>query len=324
MIALTHILVATDFGEAADAALIYGRALATTFGASLDVLHVVANPFLQATTADPQTIEAVALRQLNRRLTEEDRRRLNVRAVIEVSDCPADVIVEHARKAGTDLIVTGTHGRRGVPWLLLGSVAERIVRIAPCPVLSVRHPTGEFAGSGVPGEVTLMSLKHILVATDFGDAADAALTYGRTLAGRFGATLHVLHVVDTSYLNVVGADAYASITPDLQEQADEEARARLDERVIDSDGSGARARPPTRKALWRAAMPASAIIQYASDEGIDLIVMGTHGRRGVAHLLMGSVAERVVRTASCPVLTVHHPEHEFIIPDILSSVVAHV
>jgi nucleotide-binding universal stress UspA family protein len=306
MIALTHILVATDFGEAADAALIFGRALATSFGASLDVLHVVANPFLQATMADPRTIEAVALRQLNRRLTDEDRRRLNVRAVIEVSDDPADVIAEHARKAGTDLIVTGTRGRRGVPWLSLGSVAERIVRIAPCPVLSVRQPTRDFAGS----------LKHILVATDFGEAADAALTYGRTLAGRFGATLHVLHVVDTSYFNVVGADACASVTPDLQEQAEEAARARLDERAIDSDGSA----PPTRKALWRAAMPASAIIQYASDAGIDLIVMGTHGRRGLAHLLMGSVAEGVVRTASCPVLTVHHPEHEFVTPDALASV----
>ena len=165
----------------------------------------------------------------------------------------------------------------------------------------------------------MMSLKHILVATDFGEAADAALTYGRTLAGRFGATLHVLHVVDTSYLNVVGAEAYASITPDLQEQAEDEARARLDERAIDSDGSGS----PTRKALWRSAMPASAITQYAKNESIDLIVMGTHGRRGVAHMLMGSVAERVVRTASCPVLTMHHPEHEFVTPDALASV-AHV
>ena len=85
---------------------------------------------------------------------------------------------------------------------------------------------------------------------------------------------------------------------------------------MDSDGSG----PPTRKALWRATVPAPAITQYATDERIDLIVMGTHGRRGMAHLLMGSVAERVVRTASCPVLTVHHPEHEFIIPDMVAPV----
>jgi nucleotide-binding universal stress UspA family protein len=165
----------------------------------------------------------------------------------------------------------------------------------------------------------MVSIKNILVATDFGEAADAALTYGRTLAGAFGATLHVLHVVDPAYLAFPGVEAYAGMTPDLQEQAEEAARIQLDERVLDSDGSG----PPTRKALGRATVPAPAITQYATDERIDLIVMGTHGRRGVAHLLMGSVAERVVRTASCPVLTVHHPEHEFIIPDTLASV-AHV
>ena len=90
MIALTHILVATDFGEAADAALVYGRALATGSGASLDVLHVVDNPFLHASLADPQ-------RQLNRRLTDEDHRTLHVRAVVEISDVPAEVIVEHFR-----------------------------------------------------------------------------------------------------------------------------------------------------------------------------------------------------------------------------------
>ena len=63
--------------------------------------------------------------------------------------------------------------------------------------------------------------------------------------------------------------------------------------------------------------PAAAIVDYARREQIDLIVMGTHGRGGVAHLLMGSVAERVVRTAPCPVLTVRHPEHEFVLPDAL-------
>jgi nucleotide-binding universal stress UspA family protein len=247
MIALTHVLVATDFGEAADTAMLYGRALATAFGASLEVLHVVDNPFLQATVADPQAIASTALQQLNRRLTHEDHRTLHVRALIETSDAPADIIVEHARTAGIDLIVTGTHGRRGVPWLLMGSVAERVVRTAPCPVLSVRHPEREFAQSRVPMEAAMISLKNILVATDFSEAADAALTYGRSLAGAFGATLHVLHVVDPSYLPIPGVEAYAGITPDLQAQAEEAERTQLDERVLDNDGSG----PPTKKALRR-------------------------------------------------------------------------
>jgi nucleotide-binding universal stress UspA family protein len=77
---------------------------------------------------------------------------------------------------------------------------------------------------------------------------------------------------------------------------------------------------PTRQVLLSSHAPASTIVEYARQEGIDLIVTGTHGRGGVAHLLMGSVAERVVRTAPCPVLTVRHPEHEFVIPDALVAV----
>jgi nucleotide-binding universal stress UspA family protein len=65
---------------------------------------------------------------------------------------------------------------------------------------------------------------------------------------------------------------------------------------------------------------AAAIVDYAAQHAIDLIVMGTHGRGAISHLLMGSVAERVVRTAGCPVLTVHHPEHEFVLPDALVAV----
>jgi len=77
---------------------------------------------------------------------------------------------------------------------------------------------------------------------------------------------------------------------------------------------------PTVRALVASDAPALAIVEYATRERIDLIVTGTHGRGAVAHFLMGSVAERVVRTAPCPVLTVRHPEHEFVIPDALVAV----
>lgn len=316
MISLGHILVATDFGVAADAALTYGRALAHRFGANLDVLHVVENHFLRAEVADPETMASVAMGQLNRRLTDGDRRALRARSVVAVSDAPVEAIVGHARNAGIDLIIIGTHGREGMPRLLVGSVAESVVRTAPCPVLSVRHPEHEFARPGSRMEVPMISLKNILVATDFSEASDAALTYGRTLASTFGATLHVLHVVDSVYFSALGAEAYASMTPDLQERVDEAARTRLDLLLLNSDGSG----PATRSALLRSGTPAPAITQYARDESIDLIVMGTRGRGGVAHLLLGSVAERVVRTAPCPVLSVHHPEHEFVVPDALATV----
>ncbi len=144
MMTLKHILVATDFGEAADAALAYGRALAAPYGATLHVLHIVDNTFLRATLADPRAFESAALRQLEARITDADRQHLRARVVIEASDDPAESIVKYAKANEIDLIVTGTRGRGALPQVLAPSIAERVVRTAPCPVLSVRHPEREF------------------------------------------------------------------------------------------------------------------------------------------------------------------------------------
>jgi nucleotide-binding universal stress UspA family protein len=163
----------------------------------------------------------------------------------------------------------------------------------------------------------MIALKNILVATDFGAASDAALRYGRELAGRFGATLHVLHVAENLTLSSVGADGFATMAPQqLQDEIEDTARVRLIEALTDSDRSG----PVTRPVVMTASSPALVIIDYAKRHDIDVIVMGTHGRGALAHLLMGSVAERVVRTAPCPVLTVRDHERDFVRPDALMAV----
>jgi nucleotide-binding universal stress UspA family protein len=162
----------------------------------------------------------------------------------------------------------------------------------------------------------MMTLKRILVATDFSEPSDSALMYGRELADRFGATLYVLHVAQNIYISSFGAENYAAMAPGLQEQIEDEARRRVNELLIDSDQSG----PPTVPAILTAASPAFAIVDYAKEHDIDLIVMGTHGRGALAHLVMGSVAERVVRLAPCPVLTVRHHAHDFVRPDALAAV----
>jgi len=159
----------------------------------------------------------------------------------------------------------------------------------------------------------MVMLKSILVATDFSEPSDVALSYGRELATRFSATLHVLHVAQNVFISTLGAEPFAAIAPDLQQQIEESARLRLGELLIDSDQSG----PKTIAAVITATSPAFAIVDYAKDHDIDIIVMGTHGRGAMAHPVMGSVAERVVRFAPCPVLTVRHPEHEFVRPDTL-------
>jgi nucleotide-binding universal stress UspA family protein len=144
MIFLKDILVATDFGPASETALVYGRALAKQFGARLHLLHAAENDFLRATVADPHVLKAATARRLDERLTAEDRNERSARAILETSDQPAATIVDYASSAGIDLIVMGTHGRTGVSHVLVGSVAEKVVRTAHCPVLTVRHPEHEF------------------------------------------------------------------------------------------------------------------------------------------------------------------------------------
>jgi len=162
----------------------------------------------------------------------------------------------------------------------------------------------------------MIAMKNILVATDFGEAADIALTYGRELARRFDATLHVLHVAENVYITAFGAETYASFAPDLQRDIEQNAKRKLLEAVMDSDGSG----PRTIPAVMTSSSPAFAIIDYAREHDIDLVIMGTHGRGTLGHLLMGSVAERVVRLASCPVLTTRQAERDFVHPDGLVAV----
>jgi universal stress protein A len=144
MILLKQILVATDFGEASDAAMEYGRALARTFGSSLHLLHVAENRFLRPAAGDPGRLEAAAQKHLQERLTDHDRSVLHATAALKTSDRPAEEIVEYAKMHCVDLIILGTHGRGTIAQLLVGSVAEAVVRTAPCPVLTVRHPERDF------------------------------------------------------------------------------------------------------------------------------------------------------------------------------------
>lgn len=164
-------------------------------------------------------------------------------------------------------------------------------------------------------EAAMMILTNILVATDFGEAAASALAYGREFARRFGATLHVVHVVDDVGARLVTASALPYDVTRLQADLDETERQRLDALITEED----RRELSVKAVQLTSATPAREIVAYANDAHIDLIIAGTHGRGPMRHLLMGSIAERIVRTASCPVLTVRYPEHDFIRPDALQT-----
>ena len=158
----------------------------------------------------------------------------------------------------------------------------------------------------------MIKISNVLVATDFSDTSESALTYGREFARTFGAALHVLHVVDNA-MTFVGPEAAGIDFVQLQRELEAAARQKLDLLVTAEDRAQLRA----VAALRAGSAPALEIAAYATAEHIDMIVIGTHGRGMMGHLLMGNVAEKVVRVAPCPVLTVHHPEHEFIHPDAL-------
>lgn len=144
MIAVKDIMVATDFDPASEAALAYGRTLARAFGATLHLFHASENFFLRPSAIDPAALKASTQRRLEERLTDVERRNRSACAALVTSDQPADAIIEYAKSAQIDLIVMGTHGRTGISHVLMGSVAEHVVRSAPCPVLTVRHPERTF------------------------------------------------------------------------------------------------------------------------------------------------------------------------------------
>ena len=161
----------------------------------------------------------------------------------------------------------------------------------------------------------MIAIKNVLVATDFSEPSAKALNYARAMARSFGARLHVLHVFEPLWITsadvVGGGVALASMIQGLEDTA----RKQLDDAVTEED----RRELHADATLITSESPAREIAHYASEHQIDLIVIGTHGRSGLSRMLIGSVAEKVVRMAPCPVLTVHHQEHEFVLPDALQK-----
>jgi nucleotide-binding universal stress UspA family protein len=137
----------------------------------------------------------------------------------------------------------------------------------------------------------MTTFRNILVATDFGEAAHLALAYGRDLARRFGAALHVMHVVDDVGVRLGKVPAAPPTLDTIQAEAEAAARLRLQSLLTDDDRSALQA----RAIILTSAAPAVTIASYARDEHVDLIVMGTHGRAPVARFFLGSVADRVLR-----------------------------
>jgi len=284
-----RILVATDFSSHATRALEHALELAKLFGAELEI-------FTSAWIA-PQALASVAL-GMSPSLVEEARaearqkvdtlaghlRARDFRATSRVSlEEPSSAICARAAELGADLVAVGTRGASALAHVLSGSVAERVSRLAAAPVLTAH------ADSPGPGPY-----RCVLVPTDFSPDADAALAFARKLVAKTGGKLVLLHAYDLPRMMTLGATLAAA---NIEKTLAEAAHARLAE--LRSTLSGVDV-----DAFASASQPDPAIAEAVERAHADLIVMGTRGRTGLAHVLLGSTAERVLRHARVPVVTV--------------------
>lgn len=285
-----HLLVATDFSEQAAGAVALAGLFAKRCAAALTVASVFdANP--HSPLAIPTASEQFLLRlevAVKERLAKIRREEL---AEVEAVDCEAlrdahaaDALVELARQRGTDLCIVGTHGRMGIARMLLGSVAERVVRFAPCDVLVSR------------GDTRLPT--KVLAATDMSPESMVAVDRAGQFAATLSCTVELLHVHDPSV--PVPAPGGGLEHPDTSKaRVWEKLTAVRTERLPDVDAT---------TEVVNDAHAAGAICAHAEKIGADLVIVATRGRGGLSRLMIGSVAERVVRHAHCPVLVVRAAE----------------
>jgi nucleotide-binding universal stress UspA family protein len=295
---LERILAATDFSSTANAGVDWAIELALAHDARIDLVHALLVPsratdFVPSPPDFTEALQEAASGRLNEITIKVREMGVEVSAELKLG-VPSQVIIEAATQQDADLVVIGTRGLSGLRHLLLGSTAERVVQHAHCPVLTVH-----------PGDADKhRPLDTILVPTDFSKDAETAYFAALNLLGRQSSTKVVLlHVYHLPYEYT----AYGTIPTSLDYFRDVEGAA--EERLI-TLAEEIRKQGFQVETLAREGFPPEVILGEAQTAGADLIAMGTHGRTGLAHLVLGSTAERVVQRADCPVLTVRGDEIE--------------
>jgi len=208
---------------------------------------------------------------------------------------PADQILRTAEETGCDLLVMATQERIGLSRLLMGSVAEAVMRRAPCACLGIRSASRT---KGKP-ERKMGALRSILHPTDFSAHSEAALRVARSLARAHEARLVLVHVVPPEVMPAAVSEALVDLA--IGREGLREAQDRV-------EGGDEDLKSPVESQLRRGD-PAAEILDVAAGLQSDLVVMGSHGRTGLSRILIGSVAESVLRGAACPVLMVKAPVH---------------
>ena len=307
MIEIRRILCPIDFSEFSRRAFDHAVAIAKWYESTITVLHVLPTPVPVVYAPGPVPVPSAVF-------TREDRSQLllemnqfaegeagsQVPTEFSVSEGhAADEILAAATSIPADLIVIGTHGRSGFERIVLGSVTEKVLRKAMCPVLSVPRQMSDV----VPAPGVLF--KHILCAIDFSDCSMRALNYAMSLAQEADAHLTVVHVIEVPI--EAPADFRETGLGDLRGRqtlaeyvasTEQERRARLADAVPDTVRAYC-----TVDTVVAVGKPYREILRIASEQHSELIVMGIHGRGAAELLFFGSTTQHIVRQAACPVLT---------------------
>ena len=303
---IRNLLCPIDFSEFSLKAFQYARGLARRFGSRLFVQHTVELPPIQPigeaeSAAFQQGVQA-SLRRSGmemRRLTAFARLQLRDLEIVVNEGDVCERLAQSIDRNRIDLVVMGTHGRRGFLRPLLGSVTETILRRSPCPVLTVGRPVSDFV---TPDEVRPCHLKTILLPTDFSRESVRALTMALDWAAGCSAKIILFHAVEKDAAPKDGKTGLSpGNSPSLEKEIGQAWEALQDRLPAQA------AKNIEIESEVRHGNPAEQIIRFAEENHIDLIMMGSRGTGKAGHP-WGSTTSRVVRDGRFPVLAVpHHP-----------------
>ena len=298
---IKKVLFTTDFSEISNHALPYAIKMAKIFDAELVMLHAVTLyehdpndpghrfPSLESYCAE---LRRAADKRFQVCAEEIGDAGVKIRKAVVQGISPRAAILDFLRdEGGFGLVVMSTHGRSGLSHVLLGSVAENVIRYSPCPVLVVKNPEHEFLDRKT-GEV---HLRKILFPLDFSKESIRPLDLLRAIAARHGSEVIVYHAIDVEIPAIyytAGIESVLQLDPGLRERVEKEMRELIGTRL---DGLNVHFMVAEGRA-------AKLIRAFARQQEIDLIVMGAAGSHGIGDFLFGSTASRVIQKAVCPVL----------------------
>ena len=289
---IRRVLFPTDFSDQARSALRHALLWCRRFRADLDAIHVVPlpeeNPVYPSRYASDSAevwpeLESRVMAELKTHVPADAAEGVAVRHLVGRNKDPAVAISRHAVRRDIDLVVMGTHGRRGFRKLLIGSVTETAMREVGCPLLAIP-----------PSEEEAALPTRILAPIDFSTFALQTARHARAAASAFGAELLYIHVVESGRV----PEFYASdVAPPSRAESRIRDRATKALQKLDDESGGGDA-----ELFVVPGHPSEDIVQFAEAHDVDLIVIPTHGLDAIDRLLIGSVADKVVRKSSCPVL----------------------